>query len=188
MTERNRESSARLKARVAGIFYLLNILTGIAAMAFSGPQLASYRDAVTLAATVCYLVVTLLFYGIFKPVDGNLSLLAAFFSLIGCVVGSLGILHLPPAPVSSLVFFGLYCLLIGYLILRSAFLPRILGVLMVFAGFGWLTFLWPPLVKQLSPYIFAPGLLAEGSLTVWLLAVGLNEKRWMEQSFVRAAT
>jgi len=42
-----------------------------------------------------------------------------------------------------LVFFGVYCLLIGYLIFRSAFLPRILGVLMGFAGLGWLTFLSP---------------------------------------------
>jgi len=50
------------------------------------------------------------------------------------------------------VFFGFYCLLIGYLIFRSAFLPRILGVLMAFAGLGWLTFLSPPLANYLSPY------------------------------------
>jgi len=51
-----------------------------------------------------------------------------------------------------LVFFGFYDLLIGYLIFRSAFLPRILGVLMAFAGLGWLTFLSPPLASHLSPY------------------------------------
>jgi hypothetical protein len=52
----------------------------------------------------------------------------------------------------GIVFFGFYCLLIGYLIFRSTFLPRILGVLMAFAGLGWLTFLSPPLANYLSPY------------------------------------
>jgi len=82
----------------------------------------------------------------------------------------------------SLVFFGFYCLLIGYLIFRSTFLPRILGVLMAFAGLGWLTFLAPPLAKYLYPYILAPGLLGEGSLTLWLLVIGVNAQRWKEQA------
>jgi hypothetical protein len=64
----------------------------------------------------------------------------------------------------DLVFFGFYCLLIGYLIFRSAFLPRILGVLLLFAGLGWLTFLSPPLANYLSPYILLLGFLAELSL------------------------
>jgi hypothetical protein len=56
----------------------------------------------------------------------------------------------------GLVFFGFYCLLIGYLILRSTFLPRILGVLMVFAALAWLTFLWPPLATIFPPTIWPP--------------------------------
>ena len=42
--------------------------------------------AVNLAATGCYVVVTLLFFGLFKPVDRVLSLVAAFFSLVGCAI------------------------------------------------------------------------------------------------------
>jgi hypothetical protein len=61
------------------------------------------------------------------------------------------------------VFFGLYCLLIGYLILRSTFLPRFLGVLMALGGLGWLTFLSPALSSKLSPWNMAPGILGEGS-------------------------
>jgi len=75
----------------------------------------------------------------------------------------------------GLVFFGFYCLLIGYLIYKSTFLPRILGVLMMIAGLGWLTFLWPPLANSLSPYILLPGILGEGSLTLWLLIAGVKE-------------
>jgi hypothetical protein len=80
------------------------------------------------------------------------------------------------------VFFGFYCLLIGYLILRSTFLPRILGALMMFGGLGWLTFLFPPLARSLSPYNMAPGILGEGLLTLWLLVMGVNTQRWMEQA------
>ena len=82
----------------------------------------------------------------------------------------------------GLVFFGFYCLLIGYLIFRSNFLPSLLGLLMAFAGMGWLTFLWPPLANYLSPYILAPGIIGEGVLTLWLLAVGVNDQRWVEQA------
>jgi hypothetical protein len=81
-----------------------------------------------------------------------------------------------------LVFFGLYCLLIGCLIFRSVFLPRILGVLMAFAGLGWLTFLSPPLAKYLSPSILVLGFLAELSLCLWLLAMGVNVQRWRQQA------
>ena len=61
----------------------------------------------------------------------------------------------------ALVFTGFYCLLIGYLMFRSTFVPRILGALMAFAGLGWLTYLSNPLVSYLSPYNLACALLAE---------------------------
>ena len=82
----------------------------------------------------------------------------------------------------GLVFFGLHCLGVGYLILRSTFLPRIIGALMVLAGLGWLTFLSPPLAQSLAPYNMMPGAIGELSLTLWLLIRGLNVKRWSEQA------
>src|SRR5260370_5941801 len=74
----------------------------------------------------------------------------------------------------SLAVFGFYCLLIGYLIFKSTFLPRVVGVLMAFAGLACLTFLSPALARHLSPYILGPSLIGEGSLTLCLLLIGVN--------------
>ncbi len=167
------EASPNLKARIAGVFYLLTFVTGVFALVSSSGRLVA-----NLIATVCYLAVTLLFYDLFKPVNKNLSLIAAFFSLVGLAWGTLTMFHLAPVRINNLVFFGFYCLLIGYLIFRSTFLPRTLGVLMAIGGLGWLTFLSPSLAKDLSPYNMAPGILGEGALTVWLLAFGVNVQRW----------
>src|SRR5213082_4151726 len=82
----------------------------------------------------------------------------------------------------ALAFFGFYALLTGYLIVRSTFLPRILGVWSMLAGLGWLSFLYPPLGYRLFPYLAAFGLLGAGSLIVWLLVFGVNEQRWKEQA------
>jgi hypothetical protein len=80
------------------------------------------------------------------------------------------------------VFNGFYCFLIGYLIFRSTFLPRILGALMALAGLGWVTFLSPPLAKYLSPYNLALGILGQESVMLWLLVMGVSVPRWKEQA------
>ncbi|HYK34655.1 DUF4386 domain-containing protein [Alloacidobacterium sp.] len=170
--------SPHLKARIAGFFYLLTILTGMLAVFIRSRAVG---DAFNLAATACYVVVTLILYQIFKPVDRNVSLIAAFFSLAGCTLGALQAFHFAPLHINSLVFFGFYCLLIGYLILKSNFLPRVVGILMVLAGLGWLTFLSPQLANRLSPWTMLLGLLGEGSLTAWLLGKGVNTERWEQR-------
>ena len=87
----------------------------------------------------------------------------------------------------SFVFFGFYCLLIGLLIFRSTFLPRILGAGMMLAGLGWLTFLSPPLAHYLSPYILLSGI-GEAALGVWLLVMGVNAEAWKEQAGAAGAS
>src|ERR1700720_3163024 len=64
----------------------------------------------------------------------------------------------------ALAFFGFYAILSGYLIIKSTFLPRILGVISVVGGVGWLSFLYPPLGYRLFPYIAAFGILGAVSL------------------------
>jgi len=232
MTERIAAASLGPRARLTGVVYLFYFLTAVLGEVFlrglvvDGDAAATANNilahqplfrlglATGLIATACYIAVTALFYDLFKPVNRSLSLIAAFFSLVGCaILAFASLFQLAPLVVLGggqylsvfgvgqlqalaylffelyglgvnicFVFFGVYCLLIGYLIFRSAFLPRILGVPMAFAGLGWLTFLSPPLANYLSPYILVLGFLAELALMLWLLVMGVNVQRWNEQA------
>ena len=232
MTHRIAETSPLFKARAAGLCWLMTILTSIFPLIVSNRIVvpgdaaatatnlmaheALFRSgtAALLISTAFYIAATLFIYEVLKPVNRSLSLLAAFFSLVGCAVGALDCLFdfapfvllsgahylsvftveqlqalallflkvRPQANNIGLVFFGLHCLGVGYLIFRSTFLPRIVGALMVFAGLGWLTFLWPPLANSLAPFNMMPGAIGELSLTLWLLVKGVNVQRWNEQA------
>jgi Domain of unknown function (DUF4386) len=87
-----------------------------------------------------------------------------------------------------LVFFGAWCLLIGYLIFRSTFLPRVLGVLLAIAGLGWMTYLYPPLAHGLSSFITAASALGEIPLELWLIVMAVNAQRWKEQASAAGAS
>jgi hypothetical protein len=84
------------------------------------------------------------------------------------------------------VFFGIYCILIGCLVFRSGFLPRILGALMALGGLSFLTesfatFLLPSLAARL-PDIGMLGGIGELSLTIWLLVMSVNVRKWEERA------
>jgi Domain of unknown function (DUF4386) len=187
MSDQTREASPRPRARITGAIYLLYFLTTILGQVMVSHGLAVSGNVINIISTLFYVVVTLLFYGLFKPVSNSLSLLAALLSLTGCVVMSLGLIHIT-SPISPLVFFGPFCLLIGYLILKSSFLPRVLGVLMVFAGFGWLAYLIPAVPHNLNLAIMVLGFLAELSLCLWLLVMGVNVERWKRQASAAKAS
>jgi hypothetical protein len=116
------EMSPRLKARIAGALYLLSLLTA----AFGELSLRGrLAIAVGLVAVSGMVAMTVLLNDIFRPVNTGLSLLAAFLSVVGL---SFEALRLQPRGMNvAIVFAGLYCVLIGYLIFRSTFLPRIMG-------------------------------------------------------------
>jgi hypothetical protein len=181
MTTSADATPARTKTRTTGIVYLLYFLTAVSAEAFVGRGRLVVFDALNLIAYAFYIAVTVLFYYTFRPVSRNLSLLAAIFSLVGCANDVLRLFNLAPYKINSLAFFGPYCFLIGCLIFKSGFLPRILGVLMALAGVGWLIVL-SPLVSQLSTYLKILGFLAELSLCLWLLVMGVNVQRGNEQA------
>jgi hypothetical protein len=173
------ELTARQQARIAGVFYVVNTVTAM--YSYFGPR-GRLTFASGLVATAAYVVVTVLFYFLFKPVDRTVSLIAAAVSMAGVTVGSLHAFHVGSVHMNALIFFGFYCVLIGYLVLRSKFLPRFLGVLMVVAGLGYLTLLLPSLAKALNPYNLWAGGLGEWTLTAWLLVKGVDQQRWDEQA------
>jgi hypothetical protein len=181
MTEQMKKSP-RPRARLTGVVYLLYFLTAILAQFLLSHKLDAYGKGTNFIATGFYCLLTLLFYFLFKPVSRSLSLLAAFFSLVGCVLMTLAFFPRISVPISPLLFFGPYCLLIGYLIFRSTFLPHILGVLLGIAGVGWLIFLIPNLPNYLSFFLQGLGICAEASLMLWLIVMGVNEERWKQQA------
>jgi hypothetical protein len=234
LTERIVEASPRFHARIAGVFYLLTILARVIADALVRNRLVVSDDAAATATNILaheslfrlgfaadiiafasYIALTALLYELFKPVNRSLSLVAAFFSLVACVVQAISSLfHLAPLVLLGrasylsvfaveqlqalalmflrlraaayhnigLVFFGLYCLLVGILILRSTFLPRILGLLMVLAGLSYVLFLSPPLARSLQPYILVFPSVGQISLTLCLLVIGVNVPKWEEKA------
>ena len=87
----------------------------------------------------------------------------------------------------GLIFFGFECLVLGYLIFRSSYLPKILGVLMQVAGLSYLTnsftlLLAPTLASMIVPAILLPALIGEASLCLWLILKGVDIQRWKKET------
>jgi hypothetical protein len=223
-------ASQRQLARAAGAFYLLTIVTGVFAEVFVRGTLVVHGNAVATANNIMegislyrlgliadlvmmasYIVVTILFHALFKPVSGTVSMLAVGFSLVGIAVLAVNSLnHAAPlmlleagpglspfgsVPSSALVllclklhglgytisgvFFGIYCILMGYLIHRCGFLPRALGVLMAFGGLGLLAnscmVVLSPLLTARLPDMTMVGGIAELTLALWLVIRGRSD-------------
>ncbi len=81
----------------------------------------------------------------------------------------------------ALVFFGFETLLRGWLIYRSEFLPRFLGVISMIGGIGWLTYLWPPLGSRVFIYVALFAIAGVVLTTGWLLIRGVDDAKWIER-------
>ena len=86
----------------------------------------------------------------------------------------------------ALAFFGMSTFMNGYLIFRSTFLPRFLGILSMMGGLGWLTFVYPPLGNQLSLYVLLLALVGSLSQIGWLLTRGVNVEQWKKRALESA--
>lgn len=224
-------ATAQRYARIAGILLLVSLAAGGygemyvparlgAAWAHPAPPaqleatlpLLRLGFAGYLAEALCDVALTLLFYALLRPVHRDLSLLAAFFGLIGTsvfaaselcfyaaslVVGHGGALAaFTPAQVQALAslflriygmgssaflaFGGAGALVLGYLVSRSGYFPRVLGLLVALGGLG---FILRTFALLLAPawnldLLLMPTPLAMLSLAVWLLWRGVEVQGW----------
>jgi hypothetical protein len=182
MVEPKRISSPAREARIAGAFYVLSFVSAISAEAlFHGKVLR----AVGFVPILCFAVATLILYRIFVPLSRSLSLLAALSNLAGLACEATE-WH-PHSVNAALVLHGIYCLLIGLLVFRSEFLPRLLSALMAIAGLAWFISISPQLADALHTYTQVAGFAGEGVFMLWLLAKGVNAANWHEQAGRRTA-
>ncbi len=165
--------SPALTARVAGAFYLVTVVASLYEHFLAGSSLLG--QAARLVSGAAYIVVIWLLYLLLRPSGRELALLAVLFGLVGVARSE-----------NSAAYFGVYSTLIGLLVFRSMFLPKVLGLVMILAGSGLLMtvygpLLWPTLPRAVSAVGFT---LDAGEIVfaLWLAIVGVNQERWRLQA------
>ena len=225
-------------ARVAGVLFLISLVAGGFGEAYAPSKIIVSGDAAATVANItnfnvlyrlgfaaflteslCDIALVLIFYALLRPVSRELSLLAAFFGLVGTAVFAVGeLFYLAPtllvgnagylttfstdqinalvqlsfrfatlAGMATTAYYGMSWLVRAYLIVRSGYLPKFLGVLMAIGGAGFvvrnfLLILAPAYASTLLLVLMFPGGLI---LTIWLLVKGIDMRRWDER--VKAA-
>jgi hypothetical protein len=86
----------------------------------------------------------------------------------------------------ALVFFGFEVLLRGWLIFKSGFLPRFLGVVSMIAGLGWLTYLWPPLGSRAFIVVALFAIVGVFMTAGWLFIRGVDDVEWRARAALAA--
>jgi hypothetical protein len=226
-----RPTSLSVYARVAGLAYLIIIVTGMYAEFFVRSSLIVPNDAAATASNIarsellfrsgiasefimlaCDVLVAAMLYVVFESVSRSLSLLAAFLRLAHAAVVGGNLLNtyvplllladggptsgLSPGQLQTLslvflqahsfgyviglMFFGFQCVVLGYLAFTSRMVPRLLGILLMFAGVGYLidgfarTLLAGYLEYEdaFAVTVFAPAFIGELSFALWLLTKG----------------
>ncbi|WP_439882457.1 DUF4386 domain-containing protein [Pontibacter sp. MBLB2868] len=224
-------------ARIAGLFYLIVIATGLFSEVFvrqalrvSGNALATAQNiqahemlfrwgfVADLINFVVGLPSVLILYYLFKRVNKFLLQLALLFVVIQTAVIAVNLLNqitpllllgneaylntLPPNQLATLsllslnvqaqgyaiglVFFGFYCVIVGYVIFKSQMLPKLLGVLYIISGLGYLInsftmFLSTGFANPVFNYVAIPIFIGELSLCLWLLIMGVSNSKSINQ-------
>ena len=88
----------------------------------------------------------------------------------------------------ALIFFGFETLLEGWLMFKSGFLPRFLGVLSMIGGLGWLTFLWPPLGSQAFVGVALFAIVGVIATVGWLFIRGVDDVKWRARAELAATS
>jgi hypothetical protein len=223
------EQSPRKTARMAGLFYLIFILTTVLATYVRSQFIVSGDAATTannilasqglfrvgfvteLVSAVFFLLAAWSLYVLLKPVNKNLALLFLLLNLGGVAVECINVLNLYAAlqflsganyltafqtgqlqamAMSYLnlytngfliaqIFFSAWLLPLGYLVYKSRFLPKFLGLLLILDFFGNMSWFLQGFLLPNYGILAYPGnvisFIAEISLTLWLLIMAVKE-------------
>jgi hypothetical protein len=225
------DQSPRKTARMAGLFYLIFILTTVLATFVRSRIIVSGDAAATannimgselffrigfvteLVSAVFFVLAAWALYVLLKPVNKNLALLFLLLNLGGVAVECINALNLFAAIqflsganylnvfqtgqlqamamsflnlytsgfVIAQIFFSAWLLPLGYLVYKSRFLPKFLGLLLILDFFGNLSWFLQFFLLPGYGILAYPGnaisFIAEISLTVWLLIMGVKEQK-----------
>ena len=229
ITNRIAEQSPRKTARMAGLFYLIFILTTVLATYVRSQFIVSGDAATTaynivasqglfrvgfvteLVSAVFFLLAAWSLYVLLKPVNKNLALLFLLLNLGGVAVECINVLNLYAAlqflsganyltafqtgqlqamAMSYLnlytngfliaqIFFSAWLLPLGYLVYKSRFLPKFLGLLLILDFFGNMSWFLQGFLLPNYGILAYPGnvisFIAEISITLWLLIMAVKE-------------
>ena len=217
-------------ARIAGVLFLLSMVAGGFGEAYVPSKLIVSGDAAATVAnlknfdflyrlgfaafmieSLCDITLALILYALLKPVNKQLSLLAAFFGLIATATFAFAELFyfapvvimrggylqtFSPDQINALVllslkfygyagmiftaYYGMGWIVRGYLISRSGYLPKFLGVLMAIGGIGFVVrnfamILAPAYASDVLLMLMFPGGLI---MTAWLIVKGVDVPKW----------
>lgn len=223
--------SGNKTARIAGLLYLVVVVTGIFSLAYVPSKLSGHGDAAATVGNIlaheqlfrlgivsgllCYtafLLLPLVLYRLLSPVDRNAAALMVAFAVSSVPISFVslankldvlslldGTNHLQAFTADQLhaqvmlsldaysngmlvasIFWGLWLLPFGYLVFKSGFLPRILGILLMLGCFGYLIdFLGTVLLHGYAEFLIAryatlPASLGEIGICLWLLVRGVK--------------
>ena len=225
------DTSQRKTAKLAGLLYLIMVITGIFGQ-YVRSTLIIYGDAAATASNImafeslfrigfmsdltmitCYFLVACVLYMLLKPVNKDIALLFVLFTLGSVSVLFINALNQFAALILlsgadylivfganqlnalvmlflnlhkygyfiAQIFFGLWLLPLGYLIFKSGYFPKILGILVMIACFGHLLEFFQVFLFPGYEVIAYPGLvvamIGEFSLMFWLLIKGVKVQR-----------
>jgi hypothetical protein len=144
--------------------------------------LAVFFNLVSLAVEA----ISKLFLLVVMPTLGNADYLRAFEQQQLQTLATLALKSHDVAFNIALIFFGFTCLVNGYLIFKSQYFPKLIGVLMQIAGVSYLIACFavlfaPTFADLILPAILLPPLIGESSFCLWLLVKGVNTTKWKER-------
>ncbi len=163
------------KARLAGLFYAGNWVASIVSEFTRGKVSRTFL----FLEAVTYTGVVVMLYVVIRIVGRKLAAIATVVGLVGCVMIAFESFHWRTTPGGGTRLIGIYWIILGYLMARSRFMPRILGVSFSLGGVLWAASSFREL--RFGHWNALAGI-PELALTIWLIAKGVRDDAWRAQA------